>query len=81
VPLQVIHLEAPPELVRARMEARADDPERVSDADLDVYLHARDRFEPPTELPPDQVLHVWSERHEAEEEIARLFDRRIASTS
>ncbi len=50
-PLRIVWLTASEEQVRSRLELRAQDPDEASDADWQVYLHAKESFEPPTEVP------------------------------
>jgi len=55
-PLVLVHASVGAEETRRRMEARAADASEASDADLEVWRRAREVFEPPDELPPDQRL-------------------------
>jgi len=48
-PVVVVETTAPDDVVRERMRAREDDRREVSDADWDVYLKAKERFERPEE--------------------------------
>jgi aminoglycoside phosphotransferase family enzyme/predicted kinase len=73
----LVHVTAPEEVVRARL-ASASDTRTASDADLDVYLRARESFEPPDELPRERVLEVRSGDAPPEEASAELLDRLIA---
>jgi aminoglycoside phosphotransferase family enzyme/thymidylate kinase len=77
VPLLVVEVTAPEGVVRARLEARGADPREASDADLSVYLRARELYEPPVELSPGQVIAVDS-CQPAEELVERLLDRLAA---
>lgn len=55
-PVVLVHLESTPGTIRERMRARATDAAEASDADYSVYLAARDRFEPPAEVPAAALL-------------------------
>lgn len=57
-PLVVVHLTCPEEVVLDRLRRRAHDREEVSDADERVYRHARKVFEPPTEVPAENLLEL-----------------------
>ncbi len=75
-PFLVVETVAPDETIRARMAARASDATEPSDADLDVYRHMRESFEPPSELPDLQL--VRAEAGEPGEEVtARAVDRLV----
>jgi len=56
IPLVLVHIHTPEEVIAERMERRANDPREASDATFGVYLAARDKFEPPDEFPPEQVV-------------------------
>ena len=56
---------------------RAGDEREVSDADFDVYLAARDRYEPPTEVPTHRRLTYRSPDGVPEELFQQLVDRVI----
>lgn len=75
VPLLLLHVTAPEETVARRFEARDEDPEAVSDADLSVYRKAKKSFEPPDELGELQVLSAPSGTECVEELTARVIDR------
>jgi predicted kinase len=77
VPLLVVEVTAPEEVVRSRLEARAADPREASDADLSIYLRARELYEPPVELAPLQAISVESGQP-AEELVERVLDRLAA---
>lgn len=68
-------VEAPEDVVRARMAARKSGP---SDADFGIYLRAREAFEAPDEVPDAQRLSVDSTAGTPEDHGAQLFDRLIA---
>ena len=46
----------PEEEMKRRMAKRALDPQAVSDGRWEIYLKQKERFEPPTELSPDQLI-------------------------
>ena len=46
----------PEEEMKRRMAERALDPQAVSDGRWEIYLKQKERFEPPTELSPDQLI-------------------------
>ena len=46
----------PEEEMKRRMAQRALDPQAVSDGRWEIYLKQKERFEPPTELSPDQLI-------------------------
>lgn len=78
VPLVVASVQASDDEVRARMERRALDPDPLSDADMAVYLRARETFELPVEIDPAaRVDHDGARPGEeaASETIDRLIDR------
>lgn len=76
-PVCLLHVTAPEEVVRDRLELRAREADRVSDADFDVYLRARDVFEPPLEIPPRTRVEVRSGRDTSEEASAAVIERLI----
>ncbi len=78
LPFHVVHVLAPEELIRERMDARARDPKNVSDADWEVYLRERAAFEAPDEVPAGHVLELHS-GEPAEAQGARLLEHRIAA--
>jgi len=41
-----------------RLALRARDPQAVSDGRWEIYLRQREKFQPPTELPPDQLIII-----------------------
>ncbi len=59
--------------VKARLAARAVDPDAVSDGDWRVYLRQRELFEEPTELPEGTLFTLCSE--ESPQRLARRLDR------
>jgi aminoglycoside phosphotransferase family enzyme len=77
LPYYVVHVTAPEDLVRSRLELRAKDPHATSDADLEVYLGARESFEPPDETPEGHVLEVPSGVGPPEARSGFLVDRMI----
>ncbi|MFZ5775176.1 MAG: AAA family ATPase [Thermodesulfobacteriota bacterium] len=52
----------PEDEMRRRMEARGRDPLAVSDGRWEIYLKQKERFEPPDELPPGELLTVSTDR-------------------
>lgn len=56
VPLILVHVHADEAVIAERMERRAKDPNEASDATFQVYLAARERFEAPDEMRPEQVV-------------------------
>jgi hypothetical protein len=42
--------------MKRRMAQRALDPQAVSDGRWEIYLKQKERFAPPTELAPDQLI-------------------------
>jgi hypothetical protein len=46
----------PEEEMKRRMAARALDPQAVSDGRWEIYLKQKERFEPPAELGPDELV-------------------------
>ncbi len=46
----------PEEEMKRRMAKRALDPQAVSDGRWEIYLKQKERFDPPTELAPDQLI-------------------------
>ncbi len=47
--------------VRRRLELRARDPRAVSDGRWEIYLAQKEHFEPPDELPPEQLVRIDTE--------------------
>jgi len=78
VPAYVLHLDASEKAVRERLAERTRDPAEPSDADLDVYLRARDRFEPPAEVAATSLLETTTEGASPEDVVGELTLRRIA---
>jgi hypothetical protein len=78
LPYYVAHVTAPEDVVRGRLAQRARDPRAASDADLAVYLAARDSFEPPLEVPREHVLQSVSGVDAPEEQSSVVIDRMIA---
>ena len=82
VPLLVVWPEADEATARARLAERARDPDAISDADLAVWLRARERFESPDpsqggELASQEILRHASGAL-APEELAALAVERLA---
>lgn len=78
VPAYVLHLAASEATVRERLAGRSRDPTDPSDADLDVYLRARESFEPPVEVPAGALLALTTEDASPEDVVGALTLRRIA---
>jgi len=85
VPLLVVLCEADEATTRARLERRARDPRAVSDADLEVWRRARERFEPPrtgtgagAELVEAELLAHPSGKLAAEELAIQALERLAA---
>ena len=72
-PLVVVEAVAPEEVIRERMAARAADRGELSDADMEVYLRMRERYEPPRELPAGTAL-VAEPGEPGEELTSRAID-------
>ena len=77
LPWFLVHVEAPEELVRSRLEHRAHESREASDADLGIYLRAREEFDDPNELPVDRVLRVTSGAETPAAAAERLLDRML----
>jgi len=60
-PFAIVHATADDETIRARMRARARDAAEPSDADFDVYLDLKARFESPGDH--EQPVHAPTELH------------------
>jgi len=56
----------PEQETRRRLELRAKDPAAVSDADWGIYLHQKEHFEDPGELPADMLLTIDTEARPAQ---------------
>jgi hypothetical protein len=78
LPCHVAHVSAPEAVIRERLERRGADDREASDADLAVYLRARESFEPPTEVPPECLLEVTSGAGLPEVAGAQVIDGMIA---
>lgn len=75
VPFFVLWVEADEAETRRRLADRAGDPRARSDADLEVWARARERYEPPTELEDAQVLRFESGACDPEQEVEALLER------
>lgn len=73
----LVHVHASDEESKQRLKGRLLDPEEASDAGLEVYIRAREVFEPPEELAPESVVDVTSPVDSTEELGAVLIDRAI----
>jgi predicted kinase len=58
------------EVVKARLAKRAADPDAVSDGRWDIYLHQKEIFEYPDELPADQCRMI-----DTDQPVELLLDR------
>ena len=76
VPVVVVHVEAAEEKILERMQRRRQDPDEISDADLEIYRAARARFEAP-DAGEANLLSVESEMQPAEVVVGQLLDRLI----
>ncbi len=56
VDLRFILCQCPETVIRERLEQRTRDPEAVSDGRWEIYLKQKEKFCPPAELPPEQLL-------------------------
>jgi len=68
-----LEVEAPLEVVRARLAERAARGTDASDADLAVYLRAREEHEPPEASEGLRVLHVDTSRDRGETHVAHAL--------
>lgn len=55
-PVYFILCSCPEPVLRERLARRAMDPTAVSDGRWEIYLGQKEKFEPPTELAPDEVV-------------------------
>ena len=76
-PLVVVHVQVPHEVAAARLAARQDDRDEVSDADLAVYHAIRERFEPPDEVAGSHLVRVDG-REPAQEATSAVIDALLA---
>lgn len=74
LPFCFVCLQAPEEVVRARLRSRTGD---ASDADFEVYLREREAFEPLEEVPAENVLTLGSHEGAAEDLCARVLERMV----
>ncbi|QJA06761.1 AAA family ATPase [Thermosulfurimonas marina] len=58
VPVLFVLCEAPEEVVRERLARRSREEGEPSDARWEIYLAQKARFEPPEELPPENLLRL-----------------------
>lgn len=49
------------EVMKRRLAERALDPAAVSDGRWEIYLKQKERFEPPAELPPEQLITIHTD--------------------
>jgi uncharacterized protein len=73
LPWALVEVSCPEPLVASRMQQRARQRGELSDADFGVYLQARESFEPPLEVPPENLLRADS-TGPVEELTGRLLD-------
>jgi len=76
VPTYVVETFASEEATRDRLLQRAEDRHEPSSADFSVYLEARQRYEPPTELPDSMLIRVDTEECNAQQAASLLLERR-----
>jgi hypothetical protein len=62
-------------VLKNRMEKRLKDPRAVSDGRWEIYLKQKERFEPPAELPAEQLLTLDTDRPLAE--LVSLLENKI----
>lgn len=77
LPCFVLHVTAPEDVTRKRLEARKHARREPSDADLAVYLRAVESFEPLDEVPEQYVIQLDTSLVTVEEATARLMGRMI----
>lgn len=77
LPCFVLHVTAPEDVTRERLEARKHDRRESSDANLEVYLRAVKSFEPLDEIPEQYVIQLDTSCTTVEEATARLMGRMI----
>lgn len=46
---------------KKRLAVRAKDPKAVSDGRWEIYRAQKERFEPPEEIPPEQLIRIFTE--------------------
>ena len=77
LPYFVLHVSAPDEVIRDRLERRVNETREISDADLGVYLEARKTFEEPTEVPDGHLVACRSGLDVPETQSSLVLDRMI----
>lgn len=58
VPCHFIFCDCSDRVKRERLDLRARDPRAVSDGRWEIYLRQREKFQPPSELAPEQLLNI-----------------------
>jgi aminoglycoside phosphotransferase family enzyme/predicted kinase len=79
-PALVVHMSCPEEVARERLAARAQQPQEVSDADVDVYARAVETFEVPDELEDAQRVAAPYGRSD-ELVVATVIDRILGQSA
>ena len=77
VPILFILCEAPEEVIRERLERRAQEAEEPSDGRWEIYLAQKERFETPEEIPSENLLRL--ETTEPPERLAEKVETRLLS--
>lgn len=75
-PCVLVHLDPPESVIAERMRDRSGDASEVSDADWDVYVKARQRFESPEELAEEERVTICVPRSD-EAAVSQVIDRLI----
>lgn len=71
--LILVNCRCPEALLKERLALRAQDPMAVSDGRWEIYLQQKNRFEPPDELPPAELITL-----DTEAPLPTLLDRLAA---
>ena len=80
VPCVLVEMTCSETVVRERLRARAGDADEPSDADWSVYRYAKERFEPPREIPERLRIRLDSSRT-GEQTVAAVIDRLVDRVS
>jgi len=75
VPAILLDVRCPEEITLSRIEARMEDPERISDAGPEVYQSRKQAYEPPSEWPPERRIEVDTSREDWEDLLRRRLER------
>lgn len=73
-----VYCKCPESVMKARMDKREKDPEAVSDGRWEIYLKQKQRFELPSELSPELLVIVDTDKEL--EELLVLLDDEIRNT-